>query len=450
MHRWTPSMFVLASLATLSLAACGDDDGGTAAQSVSRVSVASSGAQGDDDSGLEFPGVGAVISDNGRFVAFSSVATNLVANDTNDAVDVFVHDRLMGATERVSLDSTGAQADAGSGGPSISADGRFVAFASQAGNLVPDDLNEALDVFVHDRETGLTERVSVGLAGAESTGLSTLPALSGDGRYVAFASRADNLVPGDDGVPNYLDIFLHDRQSGTTQRVTRGFDGTPSSADSVEVAISADGRFVAFFSYAPNLVPNDTNDTGDIFVYDRQTGSIERASVGFDGAQANAESYRPRISADGRFVIFDTSAGNLVPADTNDNYDVFVRDRIAGTTELVSLASDGTQGNEQSFFGAISADGQIVAFQSLADNVVPDDTNETADVFVHDRTTGITTLVSIGIQGEQASSASFGPGIDADGHVVAFVSFAADLVRGDTNERADVFVRSLAPAFEGN
>jgi len=408
------------------------------AQRTERVSVDSSGVQGDLRS--SDGGDGLSISADGRFVGFWSDADNLVPGDTNGTSDVFVHDRLTGATERVSVDSTGAEADKESRGASISADGRFVAFWSDATNLVAGDVNLRADVFVHDRQTGTTERASVDSAGTYSGGLSYYPAISADGRFVAFVSGDNHLVAGDN---NWVDdVFVHDRQTGTTERVSVDSAGTEGNAASGSFlqSISADGRFVAFESLASNLVAGDTNNNPDIFVHDRQTGTTELANVDSSGTQANDRSWSTGISADGRFVAFASLADNLVPGDTNRTLDVFLRDRQAATTELISVRTSGHQVYQASQLGGISADGRYVTFSSLG-HFVQHDTNGVTDAFVHDRQAGTTARVSVdsaGSQGDLISAA--GPSISSDGRFVAFWSYASNLVASDTNACSDVFV----------
>ena len=425
-----------------------------------RVSVDSAGGQANNGS------LSPAISADGRFVAFASAASNLVPGDTNGGVDIFVHDRQTGATERVSVDSAGAQANNPFifSPPAISGDGRFVAFDSAASNLVPGDTNGALDVFVHDRLTGATERVSVDSAGVQGNSSSTFPAISADGRFVAFVSEASNLVAGDtNGAENAFagnDVFVRDRVTRQTERMSVDSAGGQANNNFIEsTAISADGRVVAFVSAASNLVPGDTNGTLDVFVHDRQTGATERVSVDSAGGQANSPFLAVgglAISADGRFVAFDSLASNLVPGDTNGTLDVFVRDRQTGATERMSVDSVGAQGNDISGSPAISADGRFVAFASEASNLVAGDTNRSGnafsgtDVFVHDRATGQTERVSVDSAGGQADNFSSGFNlrgfaISADGRFVAFESFASNLVPGDSNNTSDVFVRDRGP-----
>ncbi|HUH08154.1 MAG TPA: hypothetical protein VML96_10150, partial [Egibacteraceae bacterium] len=301
-------------------------------QGTERVSVHTDGTQGNLDS------FDAAVSADGRYVAFDSESMNLVAGDTNAKFDVFVHDRDTGATERISVHSDGTQGNSESFSRAISADGRYVVFDSAATNLVPGDTNAEHDVFVHDRDTGTTERISVRSNGAQGNGHSSAGAVSADGRFVAFHSLATNLIDGDTNAER--DVFVHDRATGATQRVSIASDGAQSDANSGEPAMSADGRLVAFQSEASNLVAGDTNGVFDIFVHDRATGATERVSVGSDGAQGDGLSLNAATSADGRFVAFDSAATNLVTGDTNALFDVFLHDRWTGATERVSIAGD--------------------------------------------------------------------------------------------------------------
>jgi Tol biopolymer transport system component len=415
-----------------------------AAQDTSRVSVDSSGVEGDHDCD---PYDAPALSADGRFVAFTSDSDNLVANDTNGFTDVFVHDRVTGTTERVSVDSSGAEANDVSFMPSISADGQLVAFVSIASNLVAGDGNATYDVFVHDRATGATERASVDPGGGDSDNSSIHPVLSPDGSLVVFSSYAANLVAGDTNL--CCDVFVHDRASGTTERVSvdsAGVEGDHDCHPYVAPALSADGRFVGFTSGADNLVAGDTNGWLDAFVHDRLSGLTERISVSTSGAQGNYMSALSSLSADGQIVAFRSGASNLVAHDTNPFWDVFVRDRSAGTTERVSVDSSGRQAKADSYWGSLSADGRLVAFGSYAANLVANDTNGAIDVFVHDRSTGSTERVSVDSSGAQADGHSAhwsAPAISADGQVVAFSSEADNLVANDTNGARDIFVHEF-------
>jgi Tol biopolymer transport system component len=407
------------------------------AQVTQRVSVDSGGAEGNNDSGY----LGVSISADGRYVAFYSIATNLVPGDTTGSGDIFVRDRQSGTTERVSVDSGGAQGNGGSYAPAISADGRYVAFDGSATNLVPGDTNGFSDVFLRDRQSGTTERVSISSGGVQGNGYSYFPSISADGRYVAFESSATNLVAGDTNA--FVDVFVRDRLSGTTERVSISSGGVQGNGGSDAPSISADSRYVAFQSYANNLVLGDTNGFVDVFVRDRQSGTTERVSVDSFGAQGNDHSYVPSISADDLYVAFHSYATNLVPGDTNGFADVFVHNRLSFWTERASVSPAGVQGNGNSSYPSISADGRHVAFASTATNLVPGDTNGVEDAFIRDRLNSTTERVSVSSAGAQGNgdSGDYGPSISTDGRYVAFESAAAFLVPGDTNGVKDVFIR---------
>jgi Tol biopolymer transport system component len=385
------------------------------------------------------PSSDASVSAGGRYVAFVSAASNLVPGDTNGVDDVFVRDRDTGTTTWVSVRSNGGQGNKGSYAPSISADGRFVSFSSSASNLASGDTNDDFDVFVHNRTTGATTSVSVGSTGGQGNEGSYAPSISADGRFVAFASDASNLVRGDTNANE--DVFVRDRQTGTTRLVSVTSNGLQANDGSSYPSISADGRYVAFRSPASNLVRGDTNRRTDVFVRDRQTRTTSRVSVNSHGHQANYSSFDPAISADGSFVVFVSSASNLVRGDTNGKVDVFVRNRHAGTTTRVNVRSDGHQANRPSSAPSISATGRYVAYRSGGSNLVAGDTNHKADVFLRDRTAGTTKRVSVRSNGDQANGLSFEPSISADGRYIAFHSHASNLIAGDTNGRPDIFIR---------
>jgi archaellum component FlaF (FlaF/FlaG flagellin family) len=403
---------------------------------ITRVSVDSAGNQALGRS--LFPSISA----NGRLVAFTSNADNLVLGDTNNDFDIFVRDLLTNTTNRVSVDSAGNQVNDSSYDPSISADGRFVAFESDATNLVPGDSNSSFDIFVRDLLTNTTTRVSVGSAGNQALGSSRNASISADGRFVAFQSDATNLVPGDTN--SSVDVFVRDLLTNTTTRVSVDSAGNQGINDSGLPSISGNGRFVAFSSNVGNLVPGDTNNSTDIFVRDLLTNTTTRVSVSSTGNQGNRNSERSSLSADGRFVAFSSDANNLVPGDTNNSRDIFVRDLSTNTTTLVSVSSSGDGGNQDSpNIPFISADGRFVSFRSLATNLVPGDTNNTQDTFVRDLSTNTTTRVSVSSTGNQGNDFSFYSSLSADGRRVVFSSDATNLVPGDTNNNTDIFVVDL-------
>jgi len=349
-------------------------------------------------------------------------------------------------TERVSVSSSGEQGNDNSDRPAISSDGRYVAFESLAGNLVPGDTNARWDVFVRDRVAGTTQRISVSSAGDQADGNSYRPSVSADGRVVAFISFATNLVVGDTNGKG--DVFVRDRLAGTTERVSVSSAGGEANGDAYEVAVSANGLFVVFVSDATNLVAADTNGDTDVFVRDLAGNTTERVSISTAGNQGNNHSREPSISADGQVVAFRSYATNLVPGDTNGAGDVFTRDRGTDTTVRVSVSSSGDQANGQSGWQgvAISNNAQFVVFDSLASNLVAGDTNGKYDVFVRDRGAGTTERVSVSSSGTEGDNHSgwHGVSVSADGQFVAFTSSAANLVTGDTNVREDAFVHNRA------
>ena len=399
---------------------------------VMRVSETSTGASGNG------PSDEASMSGDGRFVAFTSDASNLVAGDTNTWFDVFIRDLETGEVTRLTEASNGDDGNDWSVEPSSNYDGRFVAFLSWASNLVENDTNDEGDVFVHDRKTGEITRVSVSSAGVQSNDFSCSPAISADGRVVVFFSDATNLVSGDTN--GQRDIFAHDRVTGETTRVSVSTLGAQSDDWSWSPDVSADGRIVAFDSDATNLVPGDTNGVDDVFVHDRETGETTRVSVAQGGAQGNAFSEDAVLSANGRLVAFESEASNLIANDRNgDLGDIFVHDRETGINTLVNVATDGTPGDNNSFTPSMDADGRIVGFHSWSETYIPSDTNDAIDAFVHDRKTGITTLVSVTTAGTQANDTSRATSLDEDGRLVAFESDSG-LEGGDFNGVRDVFV----------
>jgi len=347
-----------------------------------RINVASDGTQADQS------GFSASISSDGTVVAFISGASNLVPPPGPGLWhDAFVKERMTGQTSLVSAASDDTPASEMVEAPSVSADGRYVAFATGSSNLVAGDTNSSYDVFVRDRQTAQTTRVSVATGGAQGSSSSLMPVISAEGRYVAFASVSP-LVAGDTN--NTWDIFVHDRVLGETTRVSVATGGGQSNGGSWYPAISADGRHVAFLSAATNLVAGDTNGTHDIFVHDRLLAETTRVSVSSTGTQANGPSGEPistvgwpaTISGDGRFVAFHSAASNLVAGDTNGVYDVFVHDRQTAQTIRVSSTSSGVQGLSDHLFPSISGNGRYVTFDSDSTGLVPGDTNNVTDVFI--------------------------------------------------------------------
>jgi Tol biopolymer transport system component len=422
-----------------------------AQQPMARADLDASGAQ--SSRGGDVP----AISADGRWVAFESVSDDLVAGDTNDCADIFVHDRVTGAIVRVNVSSSGAEADFLSRNASISADGRLVVFESYADNLVAHDTNYAVDVFLHDRDpdgngiydegNGLTRRVSVASDGKQAWSFCYNAQISADGTCVVFQSYAENLVAGDTN--RMTDIFVRDMVAHTTERVSVDSAGNQADDESWFPAISADGRVVAFLSYATNLVGNDANGRADVFVHDRASGATLRVNVGSASKEADGDTYvsRSYLSDDGNRVAFWSQAGDLVANDTNGSWDAFVHDVAAGTTVRASVDSTGAQSVGGVGDASISGDGTVVLFTSNGDDLVPRDSNGQTDCFRHDLVTGATDLITRDFATNSGDGPSKQVVANRDGSVVAFTSEATDLVNGDTNGLADVFTfdRTVVP-----
>jgi Tol biopolymer transport system component len=392
-----------------------------AGQVIERVNLSSEGMETNHCSGDPS------LSADGRIVAFLSHASNLVSGDTNIAQDAFVRDRLTGETTRVSVSSAGDQADGQSGSVAISAEGRFVVFHSGATNLVAGDTNHCEDVFVHDRRSGLTTRESVSSTGDQADQTSHGASITDGGRCVAFESGAHNLVPSD--IWGTLDAFVRDRWRRQTRCVT-----PPSTPPDViwiswAPAISGDGHFVAFYAGSDASHP-----WGGLFVRDRWAKETRRLVTGRRFGE------RISITPDGRFIAFSSGTRTIVVGDTNGKDDCFVYDQAMKQATRVSVDSLGGEGNGDSRDPCISADGRFVAFSSSASNLVPGDTNGWRDVFVHDRQTGRTVRVNRGANGSQAKQPSADAAISRDGRLVAFWSYAPNLVPGDGNRFTDVFI----------
>jgi len=325
------------------------------------------------------------VTPDGRFVVFESFATNLAGNDFNGTWDVFERDRSARKTYLISVTPGGQSGNGPSADPVVSDNGCVVAFESSATNLVGNDSNGAVtDVFVRNRCTDTMTLASVSSGEATGNASSSDPSISGDGNHVAFESLASTLVSGDTN--GISDIFVRNLGSGTTTRVSVNSgeaQAASSVAGSYSASISWDGNHVGFESFAGNLVPNDSNNTWDVFVRDLSSGTTSRVSLNSGEVQGNGESADPALSSDGRYVAFESAATNFTPNDNNARVDVFVRDRVTGVIIGASLAVSGAStGNAAASDPSITADGQYVAFEGEASNLVPNDTNGHTDAFV--------------------------------------------------------------------
>jgi Tol biopolymer transport system component len=396
------------------------------------------------------------LSADGRFVAFQSNATNLHPDDTDAHSDIYVRDLHQNTTTLVSRSSGGVKGDDFSASPSISADGRFVAFDSAAENLVAGDAGSN-DVFVRDLHQNTTILVSRNTAGTKGNNVSLNPSISGDGRFVAFESNASNLHLDSDGD---TDIFVRDIDQSTTTLVSRATDGGLSEDLSTLPEISGNGRFVVFESLA-RLHPDDDDDPGaptfertDVYVRDLEEDTTTLASrttgdEGEEGEKGDHGSRRAAISGDGHLVTFTSSATNM-PGAGDSLDDVFVRDLETNVTRLVSRRSgtSGVKGNNISTDPAISADGRYVLFFSFASNLHPDDTDTSRDLFARDLETSTTTLVNraAGSAGVKANGIGFATSVSANGRFAAFDSAATNLHPSDSDTVRDIYVRDMRGA----
>lgn len=393
-----------------------------------------------------------VLSADGRFVTFESLASDLVTGDTNGTLDVFVRDIVAGTTEIMNVSSSEVLGNAASCYPAISADGRYVAFNSDASNVVPGDTNEVEDLVLRDRQEGTTVLISRGMNDQPADERSDYPEMSADGRFIAFHSGASNLVPGDTN--DSYDIFVFDMVDETLERVSVASDGSQgvravgdNNTRSSEIPdISDDGRYVVFHSRFVNLVPGDTNGVRDVFVRDRVAGTTERVSVSSDGAQAvGGDSRDVAMSGDGRYVAFGSSASNLVANDTNGDSDIFLRDRQMGTTIMVSVDSDENPVEGSSVRPSISEDGTRVIFESRSGGFDVTDTNGELDIYLRDLTAGTTTRLSVGTMGEDAGSGerNWINYISPDGNFAAWEAYADGIASGDNNGISDILMVPL-------
>lgn len=404
------------------------------------VSVAFSGGSPNGNSS------GAATSGDGRCTAFYSDATNLIPFTRTSFTNVFVYDRDVGQTTQVSIGFNGQQPNGPSQAqrfrPSIDRDCTCVGFSSDASNLVPNDTNGKTDVFIRDLLSMTTELASFGIDGP-ANGASSFTSVDGDCSRMAFHSVASNLVP--DDTNGASDVFVYERGGGIT-RVSVGPGGEQANGPSITPSMSADGRCVAFASGATNLLPGVPDTNGVLDIYVECDGEVYcRASVSSSGAEANAVSFLPALNADGTIVAFKSNATNLVSNDRNQVADVFVHNCLTGETVRASVGTQGQEGNDIAIPPTISGDGRFVAFGSFASNLVSGvNTNMVSQVYVRDLLNMTTELISTGPNGRPANGGvpDIPPSISLDGSFVAFQSVASNIVPGfDPHGYLDVYIR---------
>lgn len=386
------------------------------------------------------------ISADGRWVSFGSNASNLVVGDVNQTTDVFLRDRTTGVTVLVSRTSTGIQANGGSGLNSISADGRFVAFKSTSTNLDPADTDPKPDIYRHDRITGETVLVSTRLLpGTHPDGTWQTPSISENGRFVAFDCWDDNLVPGDQN-GGALDVYLRDMQTGVMELISVGNQGELGDDISDTPSISWDGRFVAFASMTSNWFVGNAQKAPHAYVRDRVLGTTTLVSYAPSGTYGPmGGGFNPSISGDGTKVAFDYIGPDIQPPLFNGHTwpgaQVFVRDLIDGSLTYVGYDVTGGVSAHECRYPRLSYDGRFVAWESLSDDLTVTPGHINQNIFHRDLQTGVTVLVSRGMGGTKPDSYSVSPSISADGRTVAYASQASNLVPGDSGLVIDIFVR---------
>ncbi|MFJ5062513.1 TolB family protein [Streptomyces nigra] len=392
------------------------------APSVERVTVSATGEQGDGHASAP------ALSADGRFAAFSSDVAHLVPGDTNGDTDVFVRDARTGAVERVSVASDGTQADQGSSLRDISADGRYVLFGSRASDLVPWETPPAdagaEDVYLHDRRTGTTERISVAFDGGSA--YSAGARLSADARYVFFNAKADRMEEGARDL--FGAVYVHDRRTGRTERVSN--TDRPTDAALLQ-DVSADGRYVLY----TQPVPRSSN--GVTWVHDRRTGTEEQVNVKADGSPATRYAMPATLSADGRTVAFENWDEDLLPGGGPDASDLYVRDLRRDVTRRIDAGPDGETSPDRP---VVSADGRYVGYEATPR--LPDGSAGPANVYLRDLRTGGTRLISASVTGGPVTDEPvYVTSVSAGAERVTLGSASAQLVAGDTNEAVDGFVR---------
>jgi Tol biopolymer transport system component len=424
-----------AAVAALALAAAG-----ALAATTTRVSLDSAGQEG---LGSAQPiGQYASLSSSGRLVAFSSWGI-LVPEDSNGSDEIYLRDLSKKTTVRVSVAHDGAQADGQSFAPHLSPNGKWLAFTSNATNLVPGDGNGANDVFLRDLKKGTLERVTMGFDGQEADASSYDPRVTDNGRFVVFSSLATNLVPGDTNGTE--DVFLRDRKEGTTERISVDSFGEQVPDGGGDPSVSANGRWVVFSSISTGLVDNDGNGIRDVFLRDRLLGTTTLVSFDVDGNAANRRSAEPIITPNGRYVVFSSQATDIVAGDANgiNGWDVFVYDTKVRTISCASVEPAGTMpAAGQSYQPSLSPNGRFVVFASWSPTLVAGDTNSSQDIFVRDMKKGLTERVSLDASGAQVTGFSEYPQVSANGKTVVFQSDSTGLVTGDFNGSVDLFART--------
>lgn len=440
MRTFRQALIVVVLLAALALLLYARAQAGV--QNVERVSVGSSGVEANRSSFYVH------LSQNGRFVTFESWASNWAPDGDVNFVDIFMRDRVANVTRKVTFSHTGSTADESSFDPIITADGRYIVYNSYARNLVPHDDNgdipftrEGIDLFLYDWNTGTNQRVSLNDQGEEING-NSVGTITPDGNYVIFASNGRNVIEGDSNPYSRAALYLRNWRTGEIERLTHGIDGQFPNGGIDLIHASYDGRYIIFRSEASNLVPGDTNGVADVFMYDRQTKTTRIVSRPANGI-ANEHSSPGGITYDGQYAVFRSFASNLVPNDTNGEADIFLYETATGNISRVNLAPSGQQANHESKEPSICGNGRFVSFTSDATNLVPGDTNNQRDVFLVDLERNEVFVVTKNDQGEWGNGRAHRSFIAADCRTIGFSTEASNIIPDDTNGSRDLFVSEV-------
>lgn len=368
------------------------------------------------------------VSADGRYVVFRSASSNLVSGDTNGSSDVFLRDRSTGTTSLVSVSSNGTQANYGGDSPSISYDGRYVVFTTNATNLDTSDTYPGADIYLRDIINGTTTLISKVANNPDNNAV--IGKISADGRFVVYQSKNPNTI--------YQDIYVADLNDNSITLVSKDANNNNGNNSSEAPSISCDGGIIAFSSRATNFVSGDTNNSADVFTVERIGGNIiSNLSIGGNNHSVAGTS---AVSCDGNYITFQSDATNLVSGDTNSSKDVFRYSRVNKQTELISKSTSSALGNGNSVEASISGDGRYIAYSSGSTNLVASDTNGTEDIFIRDTKTGTTELLSQNSTGTYGNFGSYAPVISADGKYAVYYTAATNLVSGDTDNTADILI----------
>lgn len=389
------------------------------------------------------------LSADTKVATFESFNTNWAPDQTQiNFTDIFVHDETSNTTRKVSVGYNGQPTDERSVDPYITSDGRYITFMSPATNLVPNDTNRipyvdnGMDVFLFDRVTGVLQRVSLDSLGHQIEG-NTGGHITADGNLIIMSTTGRNVLEHDPNDTGFSFVYLRNWRTGAVERITRGLNDAQPNAGMGSFSTSFDGRYTAYTSQATNLAPGDTNGVADVFLYDRVTGTTTLVSKSHNGGAANGESHPAKISEDGRFVVYRSFATNIVNPPTDGESHMFLYDRVTGKNELITVNSDGEMANGFSKEPSVCNGGRYVSFTSDATNLTSIPHNGERQIYIRDRVKGETHLVTYSINGGMGNGRAHRSVLLPDCSAIGLATDATDFISGDTNGVRDLFVAEL-------